>query len=241
MRLLALSLCLALCAAASVRAAADDDGFCRNGGFPTEQQRYGLATVTGAERLAFLDDMDGCPNEQARCRQRAHVVAGNRLLTGRAKGPYVCAFFPNRGGGSAGWVRTDRLSSVSVDAAPPLSAWSGAWADGDNTITLKRKAGALTIDGAAYWPSANPPASVAPGGPNEGELSGTIRPKANVAAYTDGETDGCRATLTLVGPWLIAADNNQCGGANVSFSSVYRRRQAMGPATRPKSGISVRP
>ena len=40
----------------------------------------------------------------------------------------------------------------------------------------------------------------------------------------DGEYD-CAATLNLVGKLLVVADNNNnCGGGNVSFTGVYKRR-----------------
>jgi hypothetical protein len=212
-----------LLAASSARAA--DDGTCRNGDFPTEQGRFGLAQVTGAGRLPFLDDTNGCPNETAACRARGYVVTGDVLLTGRIQGAYVCAFYPSRGGGSAGWVRRDRLASQPAEPSPALSAWAGRWADGDNTIKLSAKAGALIADGDAYWPSANPPLSERPGGPNIGQLGGSAKPTGGRVVFKDGDGEyDCAATLNLVGRFLVVADNNNCGGANVSFTGVYVRR-----------------
>jgi hypothetical protein len=213
---------LVLCGGAR---AADDDLSCRNGSFPSDEKSIGLARVEGAGRLNFLQDVDGCPNDEARCRQRAYVVGGDELLTGRSHGPYVCAFYANRVGGSAGWVPSSRLTALPVDVAPPLSAWTGHWANGDDTIDLTAKAGALVADGEAYWPSANPPLSERPGGPNTGELSGTARPKGNHVVFADPDPTLCSATLTLVGGLLVVADNNACGGMNVSFSGVYRRKK----------------
>jgi hypothetical protein len=223
MKLLGTILALALAFASAARAQAPDMT-CRNGSFPTTEKSIGLATVVGADHLAFLNDTDGCPNETAACRQRAYVVAGNVLLTGRGSGPYVCAFFPNRVGGSAGWVQRARLSLLPVPAAPPIGAWTGHWANGDDTIALTAKAGALTADGSAWWPSAHPSSSQFPGGPNTGDLGGTARPNGAAVVFTDNDPSGCTATLTLVGTLLVVADNGGCGGQNVSFSGVYQRK-----------------
>jgi hypothetical protein len=65
---------------------------------------------------------------------------------------------------------------------------------------------------------------VAPGGPNIGDLGGSARPHGAVLAYSDGDPDGCRATMTLIGSLLVVADNDQCGGMNVSFTGVYQRK-----------------
>ena len=224
LKLLAAGILTSLVLASAARAA-DDDLICRNGTFPTDEKTVGIAQVQGAAHLNFLEDAGGCPNEEARCRQRAYVVDGDLLLTGRSHGPYVCAFFANRVGGSAGWVPRDRLTALPVDVAPALSAWVGHWANGDDTIKLTAKAGALVADGQAYWPSANPPLSERPGGPNLGDLSGTARPKGNRVVFADPDPTSCAATLTLVGGLLVVADNNACGGMNVSFSGVYRRKK----------------
>ena len=37
--------------------------------------------------------------------------------------------------------------------------------------------------------------------------------------------DICKMTLRLVGEYLIADDNGECGGMNVTFDGVYRRKK----------------
>jgi hypothetical protein len=213
---------LTLLAATAARGQAPDMS-CSNGGFPAETA-IGLAKVIGADRLVFLKDTDGCPSEAASCRQRAYVVSGDELLTGRSAGGYVCAFFPNRGGGSAGWVQRTRLQALPVEGSPPLSAWAGHWSNGDDTINLTVEGGALVADGNAYWPSAHPSLSQFPGGPNLGDLSGTARPSGARLVFADPDPQACAATLTLVGGLVVVSDNGACGGQNVSFSGVYSRR-----------------
>jgi hypothetical protein len=212
---------LALLGAAAARA---DPPTCRNGDFPANNPAPGLAKVVGAGRLHFQTDTGACPGEAAACRQRAYVVSGNLVLTGQTVGPYVCAFFPNKVGGSAGYVEAARLAPLPVPAAPALTAWLGHWADGDDTIVLKAKGAALSVDGSACWPSCHVSISQMPGGPNVGDLSGTAAPKGRTVVFTDNDPNGCTATLTLVGDFLSVSDNGGCGGQNVSFTGVYGRR-----------------
>jgi hypothetical protein len=221
MKLLGTILLLALLGAGAAGAQPVDLS-CSNGSFPTERA-VGLAKVSGSTHLVFLKDSDGCPNAKPSCLQRAYVLGGDQLLTGRTYGAYTCAFYPSPGGGSAGWVPSARLSAAAVVASPPLAAWAGHWANMDDTIDLKVKGGALEADGDAYWPSAHPSPSQFPGGPNVGDLSGSAAPKGNVVVFTDNDPNGCTATATLVGTLLVVADNGGCGGQNVSFSAVYKR------------------
>jgi hypothetical protein len=39
------------------------------------------------------------------------------------------------------------------------------------------------------------------------------------------EEDMCGITLRLVGDFLVADDNGDCGGVNVTFDGVYRRKK----------------
>jgi hypothetical protein len=203
----------------SAPAWAQDDGTCRNGLFGDQNSEFGAAHVIGSGRLHFLEDMDGCPNATAACRQRAFVVPGDRLVTGRSKQGYVCAYFPNRGGGTAGWVEKSRLRIDAINPRPPLTAWRGTWADGDNHISFSIRRGALVVDGEAFWPSANPSLKDRPGGPNLGNVGGPLEVAGNSAREPE-----CDVHFVLLGDVVVASDQSrQCDGANVSFSGVYTR------------------
>ncbi len=204
--------------------AENDAQMCRNGLFPSSEAAIGQAQLTGTARQFLLDDTDGCPAETARCRANTTSVRpGAVLLTGHRLGAYVCVFDPVSG--NAGFVESARLKALDVDASPPLKAWIGRWRDGDNAIRLTAKGSALVASGDAYWPSAHPSRRDYPGGPNVGDLSGTATPKGNLVVFADAsDPQACSATLRLIGDALVVADNQQCGGMNVSFSGVYRRR-----------------
>lgn len=215
-----LTLAVLLFAASSPAAAAIDDGFCRNGIFGVENPSVGLAVVAGKGRAYFLEDMDGCPNPAPQCRQSSYVIPGDTVVTGRSKGRYVCVYFPNKGGGSAGWMELARLRRIPVRQNPPVRAWVGQWSDlGNPEVRFYVRRGKLMVEGDAYWPSPNPPLSERPGGPNIGNIGEAVRVTGNRAHAAE-----CNISFTLLSDLLVAADPDmQCGGANVSFTGVYRR------------------
>lgn len=216
------ALTLLLISATAAGAQTPDDT-CRNGSFPANETAVGRAQVIGVGRIALLSDDDGCPAETVKCRGTTVLAPGAIVLTGHRHGDYLCAFDPAHD--DAGYLVAARLKPLPVDASPPLKTWAGHWRDGDDTISLTAKGATLTADGDAYWPSAHPSARQFPGGPNVGDLSGTAAPKGNAVTFADAsDPQACSATLRLIGEVLVVADNGACGGMNVSFSGVYRRR-----------------
>ena len=161
-----------LSVAASVHAAPDEDAdTCRNGLFTSSPTRFSLAQVA-VPRLYLLDDLDGCPGKgEKACRQRAYVVQSDTVVLAQHRAGYVCAFYPNNVGGSAGWVSEASLRPSPVVTAPPPHAWNGHWrGDGDNRLQLTANGdGHITVNGQAYWPSANP--GDASYGPHVGSVS----------------------------------------------------------------------
>ena len=209
---------------ATPTSAATDEGDCRNGGFPRENNDFGLAVIKGEGRAYLLADMDGCPNASPECKKWGYVLPGNKVVTGRAKGDYVCAYYPNKRGGSAGWVDRSRLGILAIDRQPPPSSWLGNWSDGDNPAVRVAWLGrALHMTGEAFWPGPYPEAGWPPGWPHAGELDGVLTLAGDRGHYGDGEDDGCEIEFRLVGDTLIASDNSLCGGANVRFDGVYQR------------------
>ena len=208
-------------ATSASQAATGDEDWCRNGLFPSEPP-FALAQVIGAGRAWFHEDMDGCPDRGTACRQRAYVVPGDQLVTNRSHGTFTCAFYPGRGGGTAGWVPSDRLRALPVAANPPASAWLGRWSsNGNPEIRITAQGNSLMINGEAFWPERSPPANSMYPSAHIGEVHGRITRQGNRARY--GDADDCEVNFTLLGDLLVAGDNRNCGGMNVSFSAVYRR------------------
>ena len=226
LNLTALLIVVCCCSAAGARAQGDDGNpanWCRNGAFTRDAGAFGVARVKGAKgsRLYFQGDEEGCPGAEAKCRQKAYVIPGNEVLTSRTFGDWVCAWYqPARGAETVGWLPADRLGAGAAAENAPLASWLGAWAFYDNTLRVRRgrRADVLSVSGAATWQGVNP------GNVHVGELSGQGTPVGNVLKLGEDPED-CRATLRLVGPYLVVADNKRCGGLNVTFDGVYRRKK----------------
>jgi len=99
--------------AAMPAAALAQDTTCRNGLF-TKGDGFRQAQVT-AKRAFFHEDTSGCPQEGT-CRTRSYVIEGDSLVIGRSMGGFVCAFFPNDAGGTAGWIEASRLRILPTSA-----------------------------------------------------------------------------------------------------------------------------
>jgi len=197
-----------------------DGGSCRNGLFPSAQSAFALARVVGTQRLYLLGDMDGCPAKgEPACRQRSYVVSGDTVVTGRDLGAYRCAFFPNKVGGSAGWVDRSKLQPLPV-ATPSLQDWAGDWKDGDNGLRISVRGGQLHVEGDAYWPSANPTPEQRPYGPNMGQVEAQATPRGSQVDFVE---DSCTVHAQVLGDVLVVSDNSECGGMNVRFDGVYRK------------------
>jgi hypothetical protein len=222
-----LALLVALCCAPT-RAAAQDAGgnpanWCRNGAFTRDAEEFRTARVNGrrGSRVHFSGDDEGCPGPSAKCRQKAYLVPGDEVLTSRTFGDWVCAWYqPARGSEKVGWLPADRLNVVEPAARPTLASWLGAWGFYNNSLRVKRgrAAGSLLVEGMATWQGVNP------GNVHVGDFLIEAAPVGNVLSLGDAPED-CLVKLRLVGPYLVASDNKQCGGVNVTFDGVYRRKK----------------
>ncbi len=138
------------------------------------------------------------------------------------EGAWVCGYYsaPDIGGGPV-WVRADDVQLVPIDNNPPLSAWSGIWRSGTIRVVISDAGdGRLAVKGTAYWQGQ---------GDNRhyGSVAGTAAPDRNHLRIESppGETGGCVVDLTLYGPYILANDNDRCGGMNVRFWGIWRRAQ----------------
>lgn len=214
----AIAACAMLTMSAAAAARDFDDISCRNGLF-ADYPPFQVAEVTGSERAYFLDDLDGCPAApDCRTASQPYVVAGDRLVLGRVTGDFVCAYFYNDVGGTAGYLPLDRVRLVpAVSSNASQLAWLGSWRGaGDQDIVITREAGRMVVRGSAFWQGM--PTSDGHPVIHDGELSGELVLLGNRGFYDDGY---CKVDFTLLGDFLLASDNRGCGGVNVTFTSVY--------------------
>jgi hypothetical protein len=111
--------------------------------------------------------------------------------------------------------------------------WAGDWQAGsEQSIAITSADSGYEVSGEASYGMSDPQ-RVANGGVNFGDFGAAIKPKGSavafVAAYDgttlpyDTDSDECAVKLWLLGEFLVALDNNGCGGANVSFTGFYGR------------------
>ncbi|ARJ67425.1 hypothetical protein WV31_18015 [Magnetospirillum sp. ME-1] len=179
--------------------------------------QFRSATVIGKEssRIYFHDRGEMCPAEG--CRRDTYLVPGDRLLTNQTNDDWVCVYFKDVGKAPViGWLPKKQLNIVTPNPHPDLDAWLGNWANDRSRlhIGLGPKSGTVAVYGTAHW--GDGPA------PHTGSVEGTAMPLGNQIRIEDG---ACKINLSLVGEWLIAADNSRCGGLNVTFTSVYGKDQ----------------
>ena len=192
--------------------------WCRNGLFPAEQTDFKLAKVNNAKgaRTHFYSDDENCPSADAKCRLKSYVVPGDQVLVSRQYGSWVCSWYqPRKGHETVGWLPAESLSIYEPDARPGLAEWLGLWNYYDNTLNVRRggKTGFLTVKGDALWRGLGDNVHV-------GAVAAEAQPQGNELILVEEE---CRVVLKLVGDFLLASDNSECGGANVRFNGVYKR------------------
>jgi hypothetical protein len=202
--------------------AGNPDNWCREGFFTRESDSFSLGLVKTAKgsRAYFYDDAsEKCPND-ASCKRKAFVVAGDQVLINRVRGDFACAWFaPAKGSPTIGWLRLADIDRPAMLLDASEAAWSGEWKYGDSSISIAphKLGGYLSISGQATWKGVG-------NNVNVGELSGRFEHKDGVLNYSDGtDENDCKARMNLLGGYLIVSDNMKCGGLNVSFSGIYRK------------------
>ncbi|HEX5227354.1 MAG TPA: hypothetical protein VFW44_06570 [Bryobacteraceae bacterium] len=152
----------------------------------------------------------GC--ETGKCLPMA-LKPGDPVVIGRQEGAWTCGYLVAPKGSAQGWVQTSSLQPIGADPNPPLSAWIGTWIQDKNHLTIKTSQTKLAIEGEAYWFGSQHVQ-------HTGEISGEATAAGNRLHYEDGV---CNVDFALIGKYLLANDNNMCGGVNVRFWGVWKR------------------
>jgi hypothetical protein len=191
------------------------DGFAA--GSQEEPNLAEVSTKTPARMWTACDSSTGC--------FPLKLDPGSPVLIYRTNGEWTCGYGVDRHGAAPAWFRTRDLRPLNFTAAPPIEAWYGVWKCGEDRVAISasKNAGELRLVGNAIWQGANR---------NEhfGHAQGNAVPSGNRLHIVDG---GCVIDLTLAGKYILADDNQGCGGMNVSFSGFWKRAP-IGRATTPK-------
>jgi len=178
----------------------------------------------------------GCPASNAACRDKAYLVPGDEVVIIGGQDEFVCAVYADRKGHvTDGWLPRAALTVVQEKPSFPPEEWLGTWRSGpEQEIRIARGSKtSMKIKGDATW-GASDPGRVARGAVNIGEIEGEASPEGNTLSFGIGE-DGtlafheaddadCKVQMKRLGAYLLVKDNNMCGGANVTFTGVYRRQ-----------------
>jgi len=181
--------------------------------------------------------MAGAPMFRVAGRGRLHMLEMSRQCfsarCGRALAPYItradvvfggpeqrgvrCVEYGTRQGTlRAGFVPAANLAPAEAERVLKADFLVGVWRDGANSIRVAaNRANRLVITGAGVYKGTGPT-------PNEGGFNAEapIGP-TDPLVLRDG---GCIVVLERRGPFLLANDNERCGGNNVRFVGIYVRR-----------------
>lgn len=200
------------------------ENLCRNGFFPRESENYSLAVVKGkkGEKIFFYGDDEDCPNGK-NCRLKSYVIPNDEVIVSRKFGNFACAWYqPKKGAETVGWISLESLEFSEKPQVIRKEDWTGIWNfyDSEIKIAAAGKENVYKITGNAFWQG------LGEGNIHIGELGGEAKIVETNLEY--GEGDGgeydCKVTMRLVGKYMIVSDNLNCGGVNVTFSGVYRKK-----------------
>ncbi|NIX76342.1 hypothetical protein [Microvirga terricola] len=179
-----------------------------------------------------------CPSADAACRDKAYLVSGDQVIVSTAEANFVCADYVNsKGLTRAGWLPRSAIVMQPKPTSARADDWVGQWQGGPeqqiSIVKAAKSASDIEISGEATF-GALDPARVKRGAVNLGEVAATVTPDGasldftmgdrETLPYEKGDDDACRVRMRLVGAFLLVEDNRNCGGMNVSFSGIYRKR-----------------
>jgi len=146
------------------------------------------------------------------------VPSGTPVVVDRVRGAWTCVYAQARDGAGPGWIRSSDLRSMHYDLHPPATSWVGLWIGSKDRVAIRlaNKSSALHLSGHAEWHGNG-------GVVHDGDVEGEATPRANHLHLVEEGADSCTLDLTLAGPYLVATDNDRCGGMNVRFEGIWRR------------------
>lgn len=171
-----------------------------------------------------------CPAMSEACRKKSYLLGDDLVLMGKTMGEFTCVSYQSPRAKAqiwtTGWLPRAALTAVAPMTAPAMSDWIGSWEHPGGGLVIRKTAGnSLRIEGDQVLPAGREL--------RNGSLGATAEPKGGIIAFVDdGSTpferpnagDECRVRLQRIGAWLLVQDNNDCGGAGVSFTGLYHRK-----------------
>lgn len=184
-----------------------DGGFARPPGAKLQ-----IAEVAAASAVALEEcgSPKGC--------LRAPARRGTPVLIYRVQGDWTCGFFTSRHGAGPAWIRSTDVRILPYALRPPLTSWEGLWAGGEERVRIgpAPEPGRLHLEGHGEWHGANDNVHF-------GDFRGEATPEGNRVHFVEHGPNSCTIDLTLLGRYILASDNQMCGGMNVRFQGIWKR------------------
>lgn len=227
--ILALVLTALLLARSAAAYDANDPANC-NGVDWDDKRPLAVAKVTAQPRVNFIkspydDDFTAasCPAATAACRKATYLVAGDLVLLGRARSAFTCVDYQSplakKQVWNRGWLPSAALSPVAPTPSPAPADWIGTWYHPGGSVEIKSgRGGKLHVEGEMTVPTAHDF--------HNGDFHAEVAPGSDTLTFTDAGNygDECKVRLQRIGAWLLVEDNDGCGGAGVTFTGLYRRK-----------------
>jgi hypothetical protein len=179
---------------------------------------FAVKPGAGQARVYLYNRTRRCPNDQpCASRQKAYLVANDVVFAGPPNQGFRCAYYGSASGKIvAGFMPVENLRALVEDNALSIDFVVGTWKYESDSIVIKAAApGRISGDGQAYYQTVN---------------EGSFSAQAPIAAgqkelvFREGDDEAsCVVKLHRRGPYLIASDNGNCGGLNVSFNGIYTK------------------
>jgi hypothetical protein len=176
---------------------------------------------SGEERAYLYKQTQPCPKDKpCGSRQMAYLVSGDVVFAGPPNRGFRCAYYGRSNGKIvAGFIPIENLNALVEDNGMSIDFAIGTWKYENDSIEINAAAtGQVSGDGQAYYQTAETV--------NEGSFSA----RAPLAAgqkelvFKEGNNEpSCVVKLHRRGPYLVASDNGNCGGLNVSFNGIYTK------------------
>jgi hypothetical protein len=171
-----------------------------------------------------------CPADRDGCRQQSYLVPGDMVLIGKTNAAYTCVSYQSAADPKQhwinGWLPAASLTPVAPLPAPARADWLGAWVHAGGEIDITNAAdGGVTIHGEAIYRAAQDT--------HNGVIDATVKLEQGVLAFADdgrvafdkAGADACLVRMRRAEALLVVEDNGHCGGADVTFTGFYRKKE----------------
>jgi hypothetical protein len=227
--MLGLLLSAVFCAGSASAFGAQDPNNC-NGVEWDDNRALVVAKVTAHPRVNLIkssydDDFRAgtCPAATKGCRKESYLVTGDLVLVGKTQGDFTCVDYQSPLASKQrwimGWLPSTTLTPVAPMASPKTSDWIGSWYHPGGAIEIKPGDGSkLRVEGGMTLPTPS-------GDFQNGDFKAEVAPQSPLAFTDEGNYgEGCHVRMQRIGPSLLVEDNGGCGGAGVTFTGLYRRK-----------------